>query len=186
MDEFDLGRSGARSAGSDPGRKAEVGDILLSARAVSREMIARARRQADEILREAEEKAAGIVRDAEEQAAEIVREAEERADDLAAAPPARVGRAASETDIEARVQENAVRRMEACLSELRRRQLETVDLINEQWQQFLCGMTLSSEEEAENAAAERKPQEITQQDIEAKVSAIARELMEIIGSSTGT
>ena len=60
-------------------QEAEIGDILLSARAVSRQMILQAQEQIDDMMRKAEEQAAEKLSEAEKQAAQITREAEEQA-----------------------------------------------------------------------------------------------------------
>ena len=179
-------------------QRTEIGDVLLSARAVSRQMIARAESRADETVKEAERRADAIIQEAEAKAARIVREAEEKAVRLmngeeapTAAPDAESAELPGpdveriKADAAAEAQEYAARCVEECLAELRRREQDTVDFINEQWQSFLCGLMLGPEagkaapEMSAPAAEEAAP--ISQQEIEAKVNAIARELMEIIG-----
>ena len=160
------------------GQKAEVGDILLSARTVSRQMVSQAREQSDEILQIARDRAEQIVQDAEEKAAAIVRDAEERAAVLLA-------EAAEERNAtSAQMQDYVVQCVGDCFSRLRQQQLETVDFINEQWRSFLSGLALSDELQGPPKppkAAQTPVDEISRQDIEARVSAIAKELMEIIG-----
>lgn len=194
-------------------QQAEIGDILLSARAVSRQMITQAQQQADEILQsandradtlvheaeekadtilsEAAEKAAETIRTAEEQAAEIRRQAEERAAEIA---PAAVETADEETDeahseetaasvMNEEMQEYVVRCVGDCFARLRQQQLDTVDYINEQWRSFLSGLSLpelptpGTTIHTEDAPGE----DVSRQEIEERVSAIAKELMEIIG-----
>ena len=160
------------------GQKAEVGDILLSARTVSRQMVSQAREQSDEILQIARDRAEQIVQDAEEKAAAIVRDAEERAAGLLA-------EAAEERNAtSAQMQDYVVQCVGDCFSRLRQQQLETVDFINEQWRGFLSGLSLTDELQGPPRppkAAQPPADEISRQDIEARVSAIAKELMEIIG-----
>ncbi len=163
------------------GQKAEVGDILLSARTVSRQMVSQAREQSDEILQIARDRAEQIVQDAEEKAAAIVRDAEERAAVLLA-------EAAEERNAtSAQMQDYVVQCVGDCFSRLRQQQLETVDFINEQWRGFLSGLSLTDELQGPPRpprppkAAQPPADEISRQDIEARVSAIAKELMEIIG-----
>ena len=137
-------------------QKAEVGDILLSARTVSRQMVSQAREQSDEILQTARDRAEQIVQDAEEKAAAIVRDAEERA----AVMLAEAGEARNV--MSAQMQDYVVQCVGDCFSRLRQQQLET-------------GPPRPPK------AAQPPADEISRQDIEARVSAIAKELMEIIG-----
>lgn len=160
-------------------QQAEIGDILLSARTVSRQMVAQAREEADGIVKAAEERAGQRVREAEEQAAEILREAEEKAAALVREAEERSAPPMSEAEM----QEYAVHAVEECFSRLRRQQLDVLDMINEQWRDFLSRLNFS---EPAPDAEEREtftPPPITQQDIETRVNAIARELMEIIGNN---
>lgn len=183
------------SALRDGSRRSEIGDVLLSARAVSRKMIARAQDRADEIVKAAEARADEIVREAEEKAAEILRRVEGERDVLprfdAETPAARAeepGAGMPEIEAEriradaaAQMQEYAVRCAEECFSRLRQQQQDTVDFINEQWQSFLCSLIPGEEGAAAQESPKPAESEISQQKIEAKVNAIARELMEIIG-----
>ena len=150
----------------NPEQQAEIRDILLSARTVSRQMVSQAREQSDEILRTARDRAEQIIQDAEEKAAAIVAGAERRAAD------------AVPSEAAAQMQEYAVSCVGECFSRLRKQQLETVDYINEQWRSFLGGLTLTED----TPYVQKLPAEtVNQQDIETRVNAIARELMEIIG-----
>ena len=199
-------------------QEAEIGDILLSARAVSRQMILQAQEQIDDMMRKAEEQAAEKLREAEEQAARITREAEEQAAEklreaekraakiLQGAIEAKNGEAAgneegTEADAAAEaetagqpeeavqesaalpeeMQEYVVRCVGDCFARLRQQQQETADFINEQWRCFLSGLSLPELPTSGAAPAETEGTGVTRQDIEERVSAIARELMEIIG-----
>ena len=193
-------------------QEAEIGDILLSARTVSRQMILQAQEQIDDMmrkaeeqaaekLREAEEQAAQITREAEEQAAEKLREAEERAAQiLQGAKEEKYGEATGneeQTETETagqpeeaaresaalpeEMQEYVVRCVGDCFARLRQQQQETADFINEQWRCFLSGLSLPELPKPGAAPAETEGTGVTRQDIEDRVSAIARELMEIIG-----
>ena len=160
-------------------QRAEIGDILLSARTVSRQMVTQAREQSDEILQTARDRAEQIVQAAEEKAAAILKDAEEKAAVL-------IEEASEPRDVmSAQMQEYVVRCVGDCFSRLRQQQLETVDFINEQWRGFLSGLSLTDEVQGPprpKQAPQAKPDEISRQDIEARVSAIAKELMEIIGN----
>ena len=199
-------------------QQAEIGDILLSARAVSRQMIAQARQQAEELLQNANERADALVREAEEkadailtdageqalkttqtaeaQAAETIRAAEEKAAELLRETGVREAESSSAEEelpedkkdpaapaISEEMQEYVVRCVGDCFARLRQQQLDTADYINEQWRSFLSGLSLpelptpASLRNTEGAAGE----EVSRQEIEERVSAIAKELMEIIG-----
>ncbi|MBQ6928090.1 MAG: hypothetical protein IJQ36_07255 [Oscillospiraceae bacterium] len=159
-------------------QKAEVGDILLSARTVSRQMVTQAREQSDEILQTARDRAGQIVQEAEEKAAAILAEAEEKAAVLLEEAEE------SKNIVSAQMQDYVVQCVGDCFSRLRQQQLETVDFINEQWRGFLSGLALTDEVQGPPRppkAVQAPTEEISRQDIEARVSEIAKELMEIIG-----
>ena len=171
-------------------QQAEIGDILLSARAVSRQMINDAQAKADAILqsanaeaerlvREAEEKAAETLRLADEQAAETLRAAEARA--LEIAPAEEPAEAPAASALSEEMQDYVVRCVGDCFAKLRQQQLDTVDYLNEQWQGFLSGLSLPELPTPGAAQTEGTGSEVSRQDIEQRVSAIAKELMEIIG-----
>ena len=130
------------------GQKAEIGDMLVSARSLARGVVEDANTEADEILLRARTQADAIVREAEQKAEALLRDAQERADALAAAYPDQ--------------QEHAARCVERVFENLRQQHLDAVDALNDQWQDFL----ISLEEDAGEAPA----------DLEQKVGAIAREL----------
>ena len=130
----------------------EIGSVLLSARAVGKQMIARAQARSDEILKAAQEQADSIVREAEEKAAAIVREAEKQA---ACTPNAADRRTAcANTAPQEQAAEYAVRSVEECFSRLRQQQLDNLEMLNAQWQGFLCG--LMPEENAAPMQADAK------------------------------
>lgn len=190
-------------------QQAEIGDILLSARAVSRQMIAQAQQQADEILQNANERADTLVREAEERADAILREAGEKVEETARAAAEKAAetiRAAEETAAEIRreagvgeeepssaekeapaiseeMEEYVVRCVGDCFAKLRQQQLDTAEYINEQWRSFLSGLSLPELPTPGTAGRAEEPvgQDVSRQEIEERVSAIAKELMEIIG-----
>ena len=199
-------------------QETEIGDILLSARTVSRQMILQAQEQIDDMMRKAEEQAAEKLREAEEQAAQITREAEEQAAEKLRKAEERAAQilqgamgeknseaagnaegaeadAAAETEaagqpeetaresavLPEEMQEYVVRCVGDCFARLRQQQQETADFINEQWRCFLSGLSLPELPTPGAAPAETEGTGVTRQDIEDRVSAIARELMEIIG-----
>ena len=160
-------------------QQAEIGDILLSARAVSRQMINDAQTKADAILQSANAEAERLVREAEEKAAETLRAAEARALEIAPAEEPAETPAASALSEE--MQDYVVRCVGDCFAKLRQQQLDTVDYLNEQWQGFLSGLSLPELPTPVTAQTEETGREVSRQDIEQRVSAIAKELMEIIG-----
>jgi cell division septum initiation protein DivIVA len=199
-------------------QQAEIGDILLSARAVSRQMIAQARQQAEELLQNANERADALVREAEEkadailtdageqalkttqtaeaQAAETIRAAEEKAAELLRETGVREAESSSAEEelpedkkdptapaISEEMQEYVVRCVGDCFARLRQQQLDTADYINEQWRSFLSDLSLPELPTPDMLRKEEKAvgDEVSRQEIEERVSAIAKELMEIIG-----
>ena len=173
------------------GQQAEIGNIMLSARSVSRQTITQAQTKADEILKNANERADEIVRDAaakaaetlrlaEEQAARIVHDAEARANEIAPAEK-EADESARSSGLPEDMQEYVVRCVGECFDRLRRQQMETADFINEQWRRFLSDLSLPELPTPGPAPAEAEKDDVSQQEIEERVSAIAKELMEIIG-----
>ena len=81
------------------------------------------------------------------------------------------------------MQEYVVRCVGDCFAKLRQRQEESNEFLNEQWRNFLSGLALP---ELPNPARKKETvgQEISRKEIQDRVSAIARELMDIIGEGT--
>ena len=153
-------------------QQAEIGDIFLSARTVSRQMVMQAREQSDQILQTARDRAEQIVAEAEEKAARILREAEEKA--AAVSPNTASG-------MTPEMQDYVVRAVGECFEKLRQRQQETADFINDEWRSFLSGLAITDALPPAPQKQEVQTDSVTRQEIEDRVSAIARELMEIIG-----
>ncbi len=101
----------------------EIGEAILSAKAISQQIIAEAKEQAETILAEAREEAARIVAEAEEQTVRLSAEAEEKTRALTAEREQRAVRAAEESYLQ-----------------LREKALETVRLLDGEWQRFLCAL----------------------------------------------
>ena len=118
-------------------QQAEIGDIFLSARTVSRQMVLQAREQSDEILRTARDRAEQIVTEAEERAERILREAEERAAAIGETRPN------DASGMSAEMQDYVIRAVGECFEKLRLRQQENTEFINSQWQSFLSGLSLA-------------------------------------------
>ena len=130
------------------GQKAEIGEMLLSAKSLSRRVVENARAQADEILAQARS-----------QAEEIVREAEAKAARVAETYPDQ--------------QERAARCVEAAIDKLRQQHLDAIEELNALWQEFL--ISLAQTEEAEAPAPTEKEPDVPE-DLEQKIDAIARQL----------
>ncbi len=139
-----------------PGFRTSAADYLISARDLSRQIVDRSRRQADEILAEAQTRADEIVARARAEAEEILTRAREEAEELH-----------EQSAIPAGEQERTVRCVEDAFAKLRQLQQDSIDLLNEQWQQFLCGLYTGED------AGEEPPEEAVPADLSARVSAIA-------------
>ena len=160
------------------GQKTEIGDALLSAQALAKKIVAQAHEQADSIVRQAQTKADSIVSDARERRNEL----------LSSVPDQ---------------QEYAARCVEAVINRLRQQHLDAIDTLNDEWQNFLCGlMPDDAAATKSNFAQEAAPAAGTVQDagnpaddaegaeeyaegdnvhtLEEKVNAIARELQKIL------
>lgn len=116
------------------GRKAELGDALLSAQSIYQQIVERAKARA----------------------AEIVAEAEQRRDEIR-----------QETQ---RQQEYSVGRVEEAFGRLKQMHLDSIDAINAEWQNFLCGLY---------PEAEPREQETVPEDLEEKVGAIAEQMLSL-------
>lgn len=145
-------------AGAPEGRRTSAADYLISAKTLSKQIVDRGRKQADDIIAEAEARAEEIVNQARQKAEEILAEARRDAEMLREERVIPAGSAD---------QEHAVRCVEDCFARLRQHQQEAIDLLNEQWQQFLCGL-YTEEEPGEDTQEESVPPDLT-----ARVSAIA-------------
>ncbi len=160
------------NSSGDTEQQVEISDIYLSARSISQQIIAEAKEQADEILKAAETRADQIISDAQAKAETLLREAEVSAASHDEKP----------VFMSPEMQEYVVRHVGDCFAKLNQRQAETTDYINAQWQSFLSGLSLSDSSIGVAPASMPEKQEISRQEIESRVSLIAKELMEIIGS----
>lgn len=93
------------------GQKAEIGEAVMSAQQIYREIVDKANRRAEEIVAEAERRRDALQRDNE------------------------------------RLEEYAVKRVEACFSMAREQHAAAIEAINKEWQDFLCGLELAEDEE---------------------------------------
>ena len=181
-------------------------DFLASARKLTDQFLEQSRRQAekilkdanaqaDQILGDARQKADELLHDAENHAEEISLQARKDADALLAQAHADAEEIRSAASSKGTVdQEYAVQCVSDCFDEIRRRQEETLDVLNAQWQKFLIGLMPSDEElpapepeavpaaEPEAAVPEADPPEPKPDvpfDLEEKVSALSREMDEL-------
>ena len=174
----------------------QIDDMMRKAEEQAAEKLSEAEKQAAQITREAGEQAAEKLREAEERAAQILQGAmEEKYGEAPGSEEQTEAEAAAETEtagqpeeavresaaLPEEMQEYVVRCVGDCFARLRQQQQETADFINEQWRCFLSGLSLPELPVRGAAPSETEGTGVTRQDIEDRVSAIARELMEIIG-----
>lgn len=91
-------------------QKAEIGDAVMSARQIYKEIVEKANARAAEIVADAEKRRAELLRDNE------------------------------------RLEEYAVKRVESCFSLAREQHLAAIEAINNEWQQFLCGLEIDEDD----------------------------------------
>ena len=180
-------------------------DFLASARKLTDQFLEQSRLQAEKILKEANAQAEQIVADARQKADELLHDAENHAEEIGLQARREAdallkqantdaeeirSAASSEGTVE---QEYAVQCVSDCFEEVRRKQEETLDVLNAQWQKFLIGLMPNEDElpapepasapepeasapEAEDAPA---PEPELPHDLEEKVSALSREMDEL-------
>lgn len=133
-------------------RRVELGDALLSAQGVYQDIIDRARVRADAITAEAEKRSEETLAQARRQSEQLLAQSR-------------------------RQEENAARRVEEAFRRMKELHQASIDALNVQWQEFLCSLDPTPEE---NAAAERtetpESGEELPADLEEKVGAIAQEI----------
>ena len=144
--------------------KVSVSDAIISARELARQIISEATAQADETVRSADARAEELLREAQEKAESGNREAEKLLADAKAQAEKMIREAEEERDriaAEKEEQESyAAKHVLDTFELLKQRQLEVVKQLDEDYQNFLCG--LYPEEEigaAETAAAPATPAE---------------------------
>ena len=109
----------------------------MSAQTIARQMLDDAKAQAEETARLAQTQAEETVKAAEKKAEFILAGAKSKKD-------------AADADV-SEVQEYALRCVENCVDKLRAQQMEAIEMLNAQWQDFLSGLILPGDEEAEPA-----------------------------------
>lgn len=137
--------------------KISVSDAIISARELARQIISEASAQADETMRSADARAEEIVREAQEKAESGNREAEKLLEDARAQAEKMLREAEEQRDrIAAEKQEQesyAAKYVLDTFELLKQRQLEVVKQLNEDYQNFLCGLYPEEEDRAAEAAA---------------------------------
>ena len=116
-------------------QKNQISDTLMSAQNIARQMIEDAKAQAEETARMAQS-----------QAEETVKAAEKKAELILAG--ARTRKESAEAEMN-EVQEAALRCVENCVDKLRAQHVEAIEFLNAQWQDFLSGLIIPGDEEAE-------------------------------------
>lgn len=123
---------------------------------------------------------------------EIVDKAEAQAAEIRAGAERERAQLLDETR---RQQEYAVQRVEKCYDSMKQQHMASIDALNAEWQDFLCGLFPDGkapdepdEAELPEIAGEPEPPEsaIDQGALEEKIGAIARELFSIDGEGTET
>lgn len=144
------------------GRKVELGDALLSAQTIYQEIVERAK-----------EKAAGITAAAERRCAAILEEARRQSEQMLA---------------ESRKQEEyTVQRAEVAFNRMKELHEASIEALNAEWQDFLCGLYPEPETAAPMSA--QRPFDAEEQeelgalprDLEQKVGAIAEQMFSLDG-----
>lgn len=116
-------------------QKNQISDTLMSAQNIARQMIEDAKAQAEETAKLAQS-----------QAEETVKAAEKKAELILAG--ARTRKESAEAEMN-EVQEAALRCVENCVDKLRAQHVEAIEFLNAQWQDFLSGLIIPGDEEAE-------------------------------------
>ena len=180
-------------------------DFLASARKLTDQFLEQSRLQAEKILKEANAQAEQIVADARQKADELLHDAENHAEEIGLQARREADALLKQANTDAEEirsaastkgtveQEYAVQCVSDCFEEVRRKQEETLDVLNAQWQKFLIGLMPNEDElpapepasapepevsapEAEDAPA---PEPELPHDLEEKVSALSREMDEL-------
>ncbi len=144
-------------------RRVELGDALLSAQAVYQDVVERAKARAAEITDAAQRQAAATLEDAQRKSEAMLAESRRRED-------------------------GAVRRVETAFNRMKELHMASIDALNAQWQDFLCGLDPEAEEPAPQAqepdattadGTEPAPEEALQAELEEKVGAIADQVFSL-------
>ena len=181
-------------------------DFLASARKLTDQFLEQSRLQAEKILKAANAQAEQIVTDARQKADELLRDAENHAEEIGLQARREADALLEQAHADADAmrsakgsidQEYAVQCVSDCFEEIRRRQEESLDILNAQWQKFLIGLMPSDEDlpapepasvpEPEPPVAEAadapepapEPEPELPSDLEETVSALSRDMDEL-------
>ena len=143
--------------------KEEIGDAILSAKAIAQQLLAEAREEADALTAAAREKAEGLLAEAREEAEKQLSGVREEAVRLKAESEERL------SVCESREQE-AIRRVEDIYLQLRGQYESALRTLDGEWQRFLCSL---GDERA------KKTEPPLPEDLAEKLGEIAQSLEEI-------
>ena len=144
------------------GRKEEIGDAVISAQMLYREILNKANARAEQILAQADEQARQTLSQAEDQAGKLVAQARREAEELARERQ--------------RQEDYASHKVEAVISRLRQMHERSIEELNAELRDFLAGL-MPPESEAESG--DESGEDPMQQDLAEKVSRIADNLRDL-------
>lgn len=144
------------------GKKAELGDALLSAQAIYQEVVDRAKARAAELTADAERRSAAMLADARQKSEQLLAES-------------------------SRQEEYTVHRVELAFNRMKELHMASIDALNAEWQDFLCGLYPEPETQApEPPTQQGDPEEdagALPGDLEEKVGAIAQQVFSLDGEA---
>lgn len=136
------------------GKRTQIADMLLEAQTMSKEIAGKASTRADKLMKEAQKEADGIVDRAQIRANEIVKKANAEAARIMDEANAEAKKAEEKLAMLPNQQEYTANCVEECFHKLKNFHLEAVDMLNDQWQSFLCGLYMPEEQRKDAAASE--------------------------------
>lgn len=141
------------------GKRTQIADMLLEAQTMSKEIAGKASTRADRLMKEAQKEADGIVDRAQIRASEIIKKANAEAARIVDKANAEAKKAEEKLAMLPNQQEYTANCVEECFHKLKNFHLEAVDMLNDQWQSFLCGLYMpeelrNGEEASETSAAD--------------------------------
>lgn len=177
-------------------QKAEISEAVMSAQLLGSEIVQKANRQAEDRKEEAESLAQRLLADAQEQAQALIASAQQQAQTLLRQAEQELAavqeRIRSETERAEQLQqqelqqrnqrqEYAVKNVENCISALRSQYQAGLEMLNQQWQDFLCGLfeeepAPQKPEESDRRPPMPKENAAPPQDLGEKLQALANDL----------
>lgn len=134
------------------GKRTQIADMFLEAQTMSKEIAGKASAKADRLMKEAQKEADGIIDRAQKRAGEIVKKADAEAAQIVDRANAEAKTAMDKLAMLPNQQEYTANCVEECFHKLKNFHLEAVDMLNDQWQSFLCGLYMP-EDQKKGAAA---------------------------------